>query len=248
MGLARLLGLTRGPLLLIGLAALAIAPATASAVTFTDPAGDNCKSYSMIGTHCGPDISQVELEAPGDGNLHVTVMFSSLPVDIVQQIPEFTELGIYPLTATSPLPNQVNLAYRFHWIPPTKWNLEKYEAGKGITFLQTGSAAVGAMDIELVVPLAPLGDPAGYKYAVNSGNVGEVIPEHPDLAPNEGLFELGPAPVAPIAAPSTPAITSKPRAKPRRLRCKKGFRKVRVKGKARCKRIRKGKAKGKGSR
>jgi hypothetical protein len=237
---------TGGLLLLIGFVGMAIAPASASAVTFADPAGDNCREYTMIGTHCGPDISQVELEAPGDGNLHVTVSFSALPVDIIQQIPEFTELGVYPPTAASPLPNQTNLAYRFHRLPPTKWDLERYEAGKGITFLQTGSAVVGAMEIELIVPLAPLGDPASYKYAVNSGSTGEVIPEHPDLAPNEGLFELGAAPVTPVAAPATPAA-SKPRAKPRR-RCRRGFRKVRVKGKARCKRIRKGKGKGKGPR
>lgn len=50
----------------------------------------------------------------------------------------------------------------------------------------------------------------------------------------------------PVPPTSSPAPVSTPAPKPKKIRCKKGFKKVVVKGKARCKRVKKGHAKAKG--
>ena len=85
--------------------ALALSPQT-----LTDPIGDNCRDYgTALGSLCGPDISQVVFSAPGDGNLHVDITYVSLPPapspELPAQIPEFAELGIYSISATTPDPN-----------------------------------------------------------------------------------------------------------------------------------------------
>lgn len=175
-------------------ATLAVAPAIASSQTLIDPVGDNCRAYPMIGNHCGPDITQAVFTTPGDGNMHVDITYASLPTEVfgevsIPQLPEYVEVGIYSATATSPA--LTGLAYRFSKFG-AGWKLQKND--QGLKVVGDGTATPRALGIELVFPLAPLGDPLAWRYAVNAGNTGELIPEHPDLAPNSGLFALPAAP------------------------------------------------------
>ena len=176
--------------------ALTLVPGVASAQTLTDPVGDNCRNYPGLPgspdiTGCGPDISQAVFTSPGDGNLHVNVSYASLPSGpLIPQLPTYIELGIYPKTATTP--QLVVGSHRFSNFGGT-WKLQLLSS-TAFQVLADGSATTSALGIELVVPLGPLGDPSNYLYALNSGSNGEVIPEHPDLAPNTGLFSLAAAP------------------------------------------------------
>ena len=190
------------------LLALLAAPALAlSPQTLLDPVGDNCRDYALLGTHCGPDITQVVFSAPGDGNLHVDVSYASLPVDSgVPQLAEDVDLGIYPLDATTPSLFGVIGTYRVAQTSPGQWTLQSISA----LFQVVGSvtATVRPLGIELAVPLATLGDPSIHRYAVNAGSSGETIPQHPDLAPNTGLFDLaGETPPVPTTTGGTTAVT-----------------------------------------
>jgi hypothetical protein len=178
------------------MAALAVlAPAAAHGQTLTDPAGDNCRDYTTpTGNFCGPDITSAKFSLPGDGFLHVNVTYASIPPLIIggtqiEQTSEHIEMGLYPKTATAP--DFTALTYRFSKWTSTTWKLQ--QKTDNLRPVADGSATPGPLGIELRVPLGPLGDPKNYRYALNAGIVGEVIPEHPDLAPNSGLFDLGAA-------------------------------------------------------
>ncbi len=183
------------------LLALHAAPAPAiSPQTLTDPVGDNCRDYTRLGNQCGPDITQVVFSAPGEGNLHADITYASLPVDVgVPQLAEYVELGIYPPGATTPHLFGIPATYRVAQTSPGRWTLQSISAGFQVVGPVT--ATVRPLGIELAVPLATLGDPSTHRYAVNAGSAGETIPEHPDLAPNTGLFDL--AADAPAPTPTT---------------------------------------------
>jgi hypothetical protein len=179
--------------------ALAISPQTLS-----DPIGDNCRDYGVAyGSLCGPDVSQVVFSAPGDGNLHVDITYVSLPPspkpEMPDQKPEFAELGIYSLSATTADLYGAPNAYRVAQTSPGEWTLQSMST---FTMVGTVTANVRPMGLELIVPLTVLGDAASHKYAVNAGSPGESIPMHPELVPNTGLFEFAPEPPA-IAVEST---------------------------------------------
>lgn len=189
------------------LALVALTPASASAATLTDPVGDNCREYTIpSGSHCGPDITSAEFTIPGDGFLHVDVSYASLPVDFIQQKPEYIELGIFAPASTSP---DLEVGdFRFHHLEPKMgeqvWRLEEITP----TFkpVGDGSAVVGSLGIELLVPLAPLGDLEDHRYALNAGSTGEVIPEHPELAPDTDLFDLAKSLPSPPLLPPPPPV------------------------------------------
>ena len=175
-----------------------VGPPVALGQTLTDPADDNCRDYtSPPGNFCGPDITEAVFSLPGDGFLHVDVTYDDIPTNMIGGNPipeqeEHIELGIYPNTAAAPDFNV--LAYRFVRVGST-WKLQQKTTG-GLVPVADGSALTdpSELGIDLRVPVGPLGDPADYYFALNSGNIGEVIPEHPELAPNTGLFALeGPA-------------------------------------------------------
>jgi hypothetical protein len=182
-----------------GAAALLTVPATASAIptqTFTDPVGgapvagqplpDNCRFFATPGgDFCGPDITGVTFSTPGDGNLHVDIAYASLPVvfGIPQQV-EHVDIGLYPKTAT---------AVDLFW----DRRIVKFSGGwvvsarTGQTTYGTGGATQRPLGIEIVVPLSAVGgDPAAWRYVVNAGIVGEVVPEHAELVPNAGFIDL----------------------------------------------------------
>ena len=173
--------------------AMALMPGLVSAQTLTDPVGDNCRDYpGPMGTfnRCGPDITQAVFSTPGDGNLHVDVTYASLPINgtgdaAFQEQPDFIELGIYPKSYAEP--KFAVGTYRFVRGGAT-WKLQAVTPG--LQNVGDGSAIVRALGIELVVPLGPLGDFANWRYVLNAGSTGEVVPEHPELAPNSGLFDL----------------------------------------------------------
>jgi hypothetical protein len=180
-------------------AALAISPQT-----LTDPIGDNCRDYgAAYGSLCGPDVSQVVFSAPGDGNLHVDITYVSLPPspkpEMPDQQPDFAELGIYSLAATTADLGGAPNAYRVAQTSPGQWTLQSMST---FTMVGTVTANVRPMGLELVVPLTVLGEVTTHKYAVNAGSPGESIPMHPELVPNTGLFEFPPEPPA-IAVEST---------------------------------------------
>ena len=178
--------------------ALALSPQT-----LTDPIGDNCRDYgTALGSLCGPDISQVLFSAPGDGNLHVDITYVSLPAapspELPAQIPEFAELGIYSISATTPDPNADSSAFRVAQTSPGVWTLQSIT---NFAIMGTVTAIPRAMGLELVVPLANLGAATDHKYAVNAGSPAEAIPNHPELVPNSGLFAFpAETPVAAVDA------------------------------------------------
>ncbi len=196
------------PALSISAVALSLLAAPALGMgpqTFTDPVGDNCRDYTTIGYHCGPDITQVVFSAPGDGNLHVDLTYASLPLStdpaLPTQVPEFVDVGVYPLGATTANLFGTTDTYRFAQTNPGEWTLSSISGGFNV--VGSGSATVRPLGIDLAVPLLTLGLPWTHRYAVNAGSAGETIPEHPDLAPNSGLFSLvddTPVPVVPPAA------------------------------------------------
>lgn len=197
----------------IGELATGAAPAKAiSPQTLTDPVGDNCRNYDVgvgIRTFCGPDITRAAFSTPGDGSLHVDVTYASLPSDALgTQSVEYVELGIYPKAATTPSLFALPGTYRVTRTTSQGWTLQTTNGG----FKVVGQASVTprALGIDIAVPLSPLGgDPTAFRYAVNAGNAGETIPEHPDLAPNTGLFDLvgdaAPPPTTPAAPPKIPS-------------------------------------------
>ena len=82
--------------------ALALSPQT-----LTDPVGDNCRDYGAgSGASADRTSRRSSSRRPGDGNLHVDITYVSLPPspgpELPAQIPEFAELGIYPIAATTP--------------------------------------------------------------------------------------------------------------------------------------------------
>ena len=168
--------------------ALALSPQT-----LTDPVGDNCRDYgTAVGSLCGPDISQVVFSAPGDGNLHVDITYVSLPPapspELPAQIPEFAELGIYSIAATT----RISTA-RFRRLSgsrrrrPGVWTLQSITK---FAIMGTVTANPRAMGLELVVPLDEPRRATDHKYAVNAGSPAEAIPNHPELVPNSGLFAV----------------------------------------------------------
>jgi hypothetical protein len=182
----------RGYVSVVGVVMLVmLAPPAASGKTLNDPVNDNCRTYPFAtGNFCGPDITRADFSLPGDGFLHIDVDYASMPSSGgIAQTQENIELGIYPKTATAPDFNV--LAFRFSKWGPT-WKLQQKTSS--LAPVADGSATItGPLGIELRVPVGPLGNPTDYLYALNAGRDGEVIPEHPDLAPNSGLFDLGSA-------------------------------------------------------
>ena len=117
------------------------------------------------------------------------------------QVPEFVDVGVYPLGATTANLFGTTDTYRFAQTNPGEWTLSSISGGFNV--VGSGSATVRPLGIDLAVPLLTLGLPWTHRYAVNAGSAGETIPEHPDLAPNSGLFSLvddTPVPVVPPAA------------------------------------------------
>ena len=198
------------PAAIAALIALPAAPAPAMAPqTFIDPVGDNCRDYSN-GNQCGPDITRVTFTTPGDGNLHVDIAYASLPVStdpaLPTQVPEFVDLGIYPLAATSPNLFATTDTYRVAQTSPGEWTLSSISGG--LKVVGSVTAVPSGYGIELSVPLLPLSFPWTHRYAVNAGSAGETIPEHPDLAPNSGLYSLVDDTPAPPVAPPVAAISA----------------------------------------
>ena len=173
--------------------------------TFADPVGDNCRYYGLDVYHCGPDIEQVVFSAPGDGLLHVNVSYASLPAttnpEFPPQVPEFVDLGIYPPAATTAKLFALPDTYRVAQTAPGEWTLTSIT--DGFKVIGTAAATVRPLGIELAVPFSRLGFPWLHRYAVNAGSAGETIPEHPDLAPDIGLFEL-------VEEAPAPPVTPKP--------------------------------------
>jgi hypothetical protein len=213
----------RGSLPLVVAALGALAPAPAAAITtqtVDDPVGgepvagmptpDNCRAYTApAGVFCGPDITRVVFSTPGDGNLHVDITYASLPLIFgTPQTVENVEIGLYPKTAT---------ARDFFW----DRRVSRAAAGFSVNTPPTVHGAVAAtlrpLGIELLVPLSAIGgDATLWRYVVNAGNIGEVVPEHPELVPNDGFIDLTgdaappgpvvpPAPVEPVVPPAPPA-------------------------------------------
>ena len=131
--------------------------------------------------------------APGDGNLHVDIAYASLPAStdpaLPTQVPEFVEIRGLPAHSddAEPLRHHRHLPRRPD--QSRAWTLSSISGG----FNAVGSvtAVPSAFGIELSLPLLTLGFPWTHRYAVNAGSAGETIPEHPDLAPNSGLFDAG---------------------------------------------------------
>jgi len=197
-------------------AAGTLAPASALAIpsqTFVDPVGgtpvpgtplpDNCRTYTTPPADiCAPDVTQVVFSTPGDGNLHIDITYASLPT--VFGFPssvEHVEVGLYPKAATT-----VDLSW--------DRRVSKFGSSFSVNKPPTAHAPVLAnlrpLGIKLVVPLTAIGgDPTVWRYVVNAGNVGEVVPEHAELVPNTGFIDLAgdPAPPPPPSPPPAPPPT-----------------------------------------
>ncbi len=89
-----------------------------------------------------------------------------------------------------------------------------FSVNKGATIHGAVVANVRLLGIELLVPLSAIGgDPTLWRYVVNAGNIGEVVPEHPELVPNDGFIDLsGDAtpPVPPVTPPAPPGPVTPP--------------------------------------
>ena len=121
---------------------------------------------------------------PGDGNLHIDITYAALPLAVggLRADGENVEVGLYLKTAT---------VVDGLWDRRVSSTALGFAVNKPPTVFGSVDTILSPLGIELLVPFSAIGgDPALWRYVVNAGIVGEVVPEHAELVPNAGFIDL----------------------------------------------------------